>query len=677
MAFDLSPAETDALIDGLDGFHRSYGDLSGQLDPHDSQRLQQAHRHFLQQLMEQAPDSGRSLAAEYLELGLPFHLLMGSFNHIKSELMRLQSQRPDGDQDPFRLYARINRLLDDARQQAARCFLEHEAGQGEPLSNAQMQNKLLIRLYRDWLARVNSALLGDLEQFPLTPANQSRFVEALQYPESLLICLDLKTCDHILEQHRLIRQKAGILYAMLAAERHDTAYLAYRETREMVSELISLLGVLYFESQTNRIQSFFNFAQASLYLPGEKHFCVANLRRLNHINQMYGVENGDRSLQLLEDCLNELMQKHQSWMVFTRGIAGDYYIHCLRSNREQVLALMQEIETCLGQLASERALPFPIELMISGVRLTDLNELTTENMHHIVDYLSRNGGGRHMQLRESPQDLEEMMEWMRQRYRQSIDLGNKLSEGNVEIFVQPLVTLDDQQEIHAFEVLGRFREENGYISAGLFIDDIIRLGLAERFDRLVLDCLVRQNADLRQLTRRLFLNVSALTLEDAGYIEALNAAITGPLADFEIVLELTEQILLENLELVFRLHQQHGLNFAIDDFGTGFSSLQTVIELALKGGIQYLKIDGSLTQQLGDNPASEQIIRITQQMARELDLKTVVEYIETLEQMDTLEGIDIDFGQGYLLGIPDPVKVWLGKLAYLQSKAEARISIGV
>ncbi len=677
MEFDLSPAETDTLIDGLDTFHQTYGDLSSLLASDERKRFRQAHRRFLENLIRQAADSGRQLANSYLELGLPFHLLMGSFNYLKTELLQIQTHRSDTGKDPFSLYARVNRLYDDARQQAARQYLDHEAGQNEPLSNAQMQNKLLIRLYRDWLERLNRALLRDLDAFPLTPANQSRFVEALQYPESLLICLDLKTCDHILEQHRLIRQKSGILYAMLAAKRHDTAYLAYREIREMVSELTHLLGVLYFESQTNRIQSFFNFAQASLYLQGEKHFCVANLRRLNHINQMYGVENGDRSLELLEDCLNELMQRHQSWMVFTRGIAGDFYIHCLRSNREQVLALMREIEECLGRMAAERALPFPIELKISGVRLTDLSELTTENMHHIVDYLSRNGGGRHMQLRESGDELEEMMEWIRQRYRQSIDLGNKLSEGNVEIFVQPLVTLDAQQEIHAFEVLGRFREENGYISAGLFIDDIVRLGLAERFDRLVLDRLIRQSGDLRRLTRRLFLNVSALTLEDAAYIEALNSALDGPLADFEIVLELTEQILLENLELVFRLHQQHGLNFAIDDFGTGFSSLQTVIELALKGGIQYLKIDGSLTQQLGQNPASEQIIRITQQMARELKLQTVVEYIETLDQMDTLNGIDIDFGQGYLLGIPDPVKVWLGKLAYLQSKAEARLNIGV
>jgi len=199
-------------------------------------------------------------------------------------------------------------------------------------------------------------------------------------------------------------------------------------------------------------------------------------------------------------------------------------------------------------------------------------------------------------------------------------------------------------------VLGRFREQNGYLSAGLFIDDIIRLGLVERFDQLILQRLTQLGEKLDQLTGRIFINVSSRTLEDENYIRALQEARQGPLSGLEVVLELTEQVLLENLDRVFQLHEQHGLNFAIDDFGTGFSSLQTVIELALHGGIQYLKIDGSLTNQLDSNPASEQIIRITRQMARELGLSTVVEYVETREQLQQLEDIDIDLGQGYLLG---------------------------
>jgi len=50
-------------------------------------------------------------------------------------------------------------------------------------------------------------------------------------------------------------------------------------------------------------------------------------------------------------------------------------------------------------------------------------------------------------------------------------------------------------------VLGRFREGEGYISAGLFIDDIISMGLVADFDTLVLKALLRHRDELLRVTR--------------------------------------------------------------------------------------------------------------------------------------------------------------------------------
>jgi len=160
MAFTLSARELDRLIDGLEDFHRNYGDLSSLLDAPGWQRLAEAHRAFVEALTDGQADAGERIAAYYLDLDLPFHLLMGSFNQLKNALMQIQTARSSGDADPFDLYAGINRLLEAARQQAARRYLDHESRRSEPLCNAQMQNKLLIRLYRDWLQRVNRALAG-------------------------------------------------------------------------------------------------------------------------------------------------------------------------------------------------------------------------------------------------------------------------------------------------------------------------------------------------------------------------------------------------------------------------------------------------------------------------------------------------------------------------------------
>ncbi len=667
----LSADQIEQLLTNLHAFHDSYGALETLLTERSEQHVLDAFGHILETFpREDARDEQvtETLADTCQHHDIPFALLMGCFNHLKEGVIQLATATLD---DPVSHFGAINHWFEWAKQSTAHFYLLHESRRLQPIPEAAIREKVLIQCYLSWLDDVNRAIQGDLERFPLIPAHESHFARALRYPESLLICLDLKICDLIQEQHRLIFQQAGILYAMLSTRRHEQAYLAYQEIQQKVSQLFNLLGTLYFESQTNRIHRFFSFVQASLYLPGNKYFCVINLRGMRKINTLYGTETGDRALKIIEGLLKKEFEAHQSWMLYTQGIAGDFYIMSYMAGVEQVQQLLRRLRENTLLRAREEGLPVEIRLQTNGISLTDLRELTTENMHHLIQYLSRhmhdaeNGDRR---IEDSPEQAEKMLQWMREQYHKSLNLRNMLSDKAVDIFVQPLVTLDDHKRIHAFEVLGRFRQDDGFISAGIFIDDIVSMGLAAEFDKLILGAIVQQAEGLKQITGRLFINASAHSLEDETYIEALAEALNGPLKPLDVVVELTEQILLNSVELIYRLHSEHGLNFAIDDFGTGYASLQTVIELALRGGIRYLKIDGSLVRTLTTNKASEQIIRITRQMARELELQTVVEYVETTAQLDKLTEINLDFGQGYLLGVPDPVPVWQGKLNYIKSK---------
>lgn len=667
-SLSLTRKQVEQLVDSLHTFHENYGALETLLNEKTEQQLLEAFSCFLQTfLQEYERDKGAALALAqcYHRNNIPFALLMGGFNHTKEQLTRLVANDHD---EPARYFNTINHWFEWGKQDTAHHYLLLETERKQPIPETSIREKTLIRYHLEWLEEVNHAIQHDLESFPLVPAHESRFAHALRYPESLLICLDLKICDLIQEQHRIILQQASILYAMLSTARYEQAYLAYQEIQQKVAQMFNMLGMLYFENQTNRIQRFFNFVQASLYLPGDKYFCVVNLRGIRKLNKLYGNETGDRALHIIGNILQEEFEEHQSWMIYTQGIAGDFYIMTYRAELGKVQPLLERIEQKTLARSKEAKLPVELNLQNHGISLTDLREITTENMHHLIHYLSLHASDNNNVVEHTPEQAEAMLDWMREQYHKSINLQHMLSEGAVDIFIQPLVTLDEHKHIHAFEVLGRFREGDGYLSAGLFIDDIVNMGLVAEFDRLVLKAIIEQSAGLARITDRLFINASAGSLEDDGYIRALTRAMNGPLQPFQVVIELTEQVLLNSIDLIFELHSKHGLNFAIDDFGTGYASLQTVIELALRGGIKYLKIDGSLVRTVATSKASEQIIRITRQMARELELETVVEYVETTHQLDKLIDMDVDFGQGYLLGVPDPVPVWQGKLNYIKSK---------
>jgi EAL domain-containing protein (putative c-di-GMP-specific phosphodiesterase class I) len=91
-----------------------------------------------------------------------------------------------------------------------------------------------------------------------------------------------------------------------------------------------------------------------------------------------------------------------------------------------------------------------------------------------------------------------------------------------------------------------------------------------------------------------------------------------------------------------------GVTLAIDDFGTGYSSLESLHRLP----IHKLKIDQNFTANLLSSDSARLIVRAALTMARELGLQTLVEGVETSEQLGVLQGMGCDGYQGYFFSRP-------------------------
>jgi EAL domain-containing protein (putative c-di-GMP-specific phosphodiesterase class I) len=91
-----------------------------------------------------------------------------------------------------------------------------------------------------------------------------------------------------------------------------------------------------------------------------------------------------------------------------------------------------------------------------------------------------------------------------------------------------------------------------------------------------------------------------------------------------------------------------GVTLAIDDFGTGYSSLESLHRLP----IHKLKIDQNFTANLLSSDSARLIVRAALTMARELGLQTLVEGVETSEQLGVLQEMGCDGYQGYFFSRP-------------------------
>jgi EAL domain-containing protein (putative c-di-GMP-specific phosphodiesterase class I) len=247
------------------------------------------------------------------------------------------------------------------------------------------------------------------------------------------------------------------------------------------------------------------------------------------------------------------------------------------------------------------------------------------------------------------------------------DLRDALRNGALLLFAQPIRLLADRSEAPGFELLVRMRDESGKIRApGEFIAAAQTFQLLPDLDRYVVDAamqvLARHRSLLARLSCSVSINVSGQSLASEAFIdhfiEKLRASrIPGGL----ITLEVTEQAALRNLERTsasMRRLRDLRCRIAIDDFGTGANSLAYLRSLP----VTCLKIDGSFVRDVLTNKRSEAGIKGIVQMAREYQLDTVAEYVESEAVARQMRVLGVKYGQGYLFGKPEPVELALEKL---------------
>ncbi len=91
-----------------------------------------------------------------------------------------------------------------------------------------------------------------------------------------------------------------------------------------------------------------------------------------------------------------------------------------------------------------------------------------------------------------------------------------------------------------------------------------------------------------------------------------------------------------------------GVKITIDDFGTGNSSLTCIKRF----GLDYIKIDKSLIDEIETDRNNFIIIKAIIQMAHCMSLKAVAEGVETRGQLNRLKQLGCDAVQGFIFGRP-------------------------
>jgi EAL domain-containing protein (putative c-di-GMP-specific phosphodiesterase class I) len=89
-----------------------------------------------------------------------------------------------------------------------------------------------------------------------------------------------------------------------------------------------------------------------------------------------------------------------------------------------------------------------------------------------------------------------------------------------------------------------------------------------------------------------------------------------------------------------------GVKLALDNFGTGYSSLAYLRDCPA----DYLKLDGSMVRDIGQQGGDDPIVRSIVQLAHSLNMSVVAEWVTTEDQMQRLRLLGCDLMQGNRVG---------------------------
>ena len=152
---------------------------------------------------------------------------------------------------------------------------------------------------------------------------------------------------------------------------------------------------------------------------------------------------------------------------------------------------------------------------------------------------------------------------------------------------------------------------------------------------------------------RIAVNVSPIQLRKRDFLDTLQSAIRGGPNPPGIDLEITESLIMEDIQSNIRKLKDVrdlGMEIAIDDFGTGYSSLGYLAKLP----VQMLKIDRSFIITMLKDRATMTLVQTIISLAHSLKLKVIAEGVDEEEQANLLEQLRCDEIQGFLYSRPVP-----------------------
>lgn len=241
----------------------------------------------------------------------------------------------------------------------------------------------------------------------------------------------------------------------------------------------------------------------------------------------------------------------------------------------------------------------------------------------------------------------------RERLTLEGELQDAIAKGEISVHYQPEFDLA-RNCIVRFEALARWiHPKMGQIVPLSFIPVAEETGLITPLGSYIMERACTDAVSWQAIADRpvqVAVNVSNVQFaRDSFFEEVADVLHRTGLQPNLLQIELTESATVAGVERadeMMRRLKRMGVGVAVDDFGTGYSCLSYLPKLSFDA----LKLDRSFVNELMVRRETRAFVRSILTMARNLQMRVIVEGIETKDQLNLVRALGINEAQGYLLG---------------------------
>ncbi len=393
---------------------------------------------------------------------------------------------------------------------------------------------------------------------------------------------------------------------------------------------------------------------------GSDQHCLLhiNIGQLHVVNDLLGYQEGDALIRRVAKCLQARLRDSDK---LARLGGDEFAILLARCPLDKGLDIARALSRSVGELeviSGNRRLNVSISIGVASLsRETDSVVSLLAAAEIACKTASENGRDQVEVFQADNTTLlrrSEEVEWMGR-------IQEALRSDTFELYCQPVVPVEKDQHSGHFEILLRMLDEDAAVlSPAVFMPAAERYQMMPMIDRWVIRNALRQLGEQWQqlaTARPVFcINLSGQSLASAGlYAFIIEELKTNRVPPQSICFEVTETAAIANIdEAIAFMDSLRGIGcrFSLDDFGAGLSSFGYLKTLP----VDYLKIDGSIVREILTDRISRSMVQAITDIGKTMGLSVVAEFVENEEILTVLRSIGVDFGQGYGLGKPEPLR---------------------